>query len=59
IVAFMFACIVGTIVGVPARLMGAGREMPFGPSLAVGAILAVALGPWLAPWIMQRWMLWG
>lgn len=54
VVAFMFATIVGTLVGIPARLMGGGREMPFGPSLAVGAVLAVALGPWLAPLVLGR-----
>ena len=47
--AFMLATVVGTCIGLPARLLGGGREMPFGPSLAIGAVLAVALGPWLAP----------
>ena len=54
VVAFMFATIVGTLVGIPARLMGGGREMPFGPSLAAGAVLAVVLGPWLAPFVLGR-----
>lgn len=54
VVAFMLATIVGTLVGIPARLMGGGREMPFGPSLAVGAVLAIALGPWLAPLVLGR-----
>jgi leader peptidase (prepilin peptidase)/N-methyltransferase len=54
VVAFMFATIVGTLVGIPARLMGGGREMPFGPSLAAGAVLAVVLGPWLAPLVLGR-----
>lgn len=54
VVAFMLATIVGTLVGIPARLMGGGREMPFGPSLAAGAVLAVALGPWLAPLVLGR-----
>lgn len=49
IAAFMLATVVGTLIGIPARLLGGGREMPFGPSLAIGAVLAVALGPWLAP----------
>jgi leader peptidase (prepilin peptidase) / N-methyltransferase len=47
--AFGLATVVGTVTGIPARLLGGGREMPFGPSLAIGAILAVILGPWLAP----------
>ncbi len=54
LVAFMFATVVGTLIGIPARLMGGGREMPFGPSLAIGAVLAVALGPWLAPLALSR-----
>ncbi|HAT09185.1 MAG TPA: prepilin peptidase, partial [Planctomycetes bacterium] len=49
VAAFMLATVVGTLIGIPARLLGGGREMPFGPSLAIGAVLAVALGPWLAP----------
>lgn len=54
VVAFMLATVVGTLIGIPARLLGGGREMPFGPSLAIGAVLAVALGPWLAPILLGR-----
>ena len=50
--AFMLATIVGTLIGIPARLLGGGREMPFGPSLAIGAVLAIACGPWLAPLVL-------
>jgi len=52
--AFMHAIIVGTVIGIPARLMGGGREMPFGPSLAIGAVMAVAFGPWLVPRLMAH-----
>lgn len=49
IACFVFATVVGTIVGIPARFFGGGRQVPFGPSLAAGAVLAIAAGPWLAP----------
>lgn len=52
--AFMLATVAGTVIGIPARLLGGGREMPFGPSLAVGAVLAVALGPWLLSSLTAR-----
>lgn len=51
--AFALAVVAGTVVGIPARLLGGGREMPFGPSLAIGAVLAVACGPWLAPLMLR------
>lgn len=49
--AFMLAVLVGTVVGIPARLLGGGREMPFGPSLAIGAVIAISAAPWLVPWV--------
>ncbi len=52
IAAFMLATVVGALVGIPARLMGGGREIPFGPYLAAGAALAIAFGPWLAHHMM-------
>ncbi len=52
VAAFMFATVVGALVGIPMRLLGGGREIPFGPYLAAGAALAIALGPWLAPWML-------
>jgi len=56
LVAFALATVVGTCIGIPARFLGAGREMPFGPSLAIGAVLTVALGPWLAPLLFGRFL---
>lgn len=47
VVAFMLATVAGAVIGLPARLLGGGREVPFGPCLAAGAVLAVALGPLL------------
>jgi len=43
--AFGLAALVGTLVGIPWRLCGGGREIPFGPFLAAGAVLAVWFGP--------------
>jgi leader peptidase (prepilin peptidase) / N-methyltransferase len=54
IAAFAWATVVGTVIGIPARLLGGGREMPFGPSLAIGAVLAIAFGPWLAPRLVMH-----
>ena len=51
--AFLLAVLVGTLVGLPARLLGGGREMPFGPSLALGAVVAISAGPWLVRWLMR------
>jgi leader peptidase (prepilin peptidase)/N-methyltransferase len=42
---FFIAAAVGTVVGVPLRLMHARREIPFGPYLAVGALVMLAYGP--------------
>lgn len=42
-----FAAVAGTLVGLPARLLGGGREIPFGPWLALGALLTIVIGPWL------------
>jgi leader peptidase (prepilin peptidase)/N-methyltransferase len=55
--AFMLATVAGTLVGIPARLLGAGREMPFGPSLAIGAVLAIVLGPWLSHLVLANLLL--
>jgi leader peptidase (prepilin peptidase)/N-methyltransferase len=42
--AFFAAAIVGTCVGVPQRLLRSTREIPFGPYLAVGSLLALVWG---------------
>jgi prepilin signal peptidase PulO-like enzyme (type II secretory pathway) len=43
--AFFGAAIVGTVVGLPMRLLHKQREIPFGPWLAVGALIALLYGP--------------
>jgi leader peptidase (prepilin peptidase) / N-methyltransferase len=52
--AFFFAAIVGTIVGLPMRLLASRREIPFGPWLAVGALLALVWGPALHGWLFSQ-----
>ncbi len=43
--AFFAAAVIGSLVGIPMRLARRQREIPFGPYLALGAALAVVLGP--------------
>jgi prepilin signal peptidase PulO-like enzyme (type II secretory pathway) len=52
--AFFFAAIVGTIVGLPMRLFASKREIPFGPWLAAGAILALIWAPDLHQWLFSQ-----
>ena len=42
--AFFAAAIVGTIVGVPMLILRSTRVVPFGPYLALGALLALVVG---------------
>ena len=41
---FFLAALVGAAIGLPRRFMGGGREIPFGPFLALGAVLAALFG---------------
>ncbi len=52
--AFFGAAIVGTLVGLPMRLLHKQREIPFGPWLAVGAVLALLYGPELHRLLLGR-----
>jgi len=52
--AFFFAAMVGTVVGLPMRLLASRREIPFGPWLAVGAVLALIWGPTLHQWLFSQ-----
>jgi len=47
VMAFFVAAIIGTLVGVPMRLLKAQRELPFGPYLAAGALVVLVWGPHL------------
>jgi leader peptidase (prepilin peptidase) / N-methyltransferase len=42
--AFFVAAIVGTVVGLPMRLLRQQKEIPFGPWLAVGALVILIFG---------------
>ncbi len=44
---FGLAAVAGTLVGVPLLLLRRRFEVPFGPFLAVGAVLTLVLVPWL------------
>jgi len=44
---FFAAAVAGTLVGLPLRLMKNQVLIPFGPYLALGAVLVLFLGPWL------------
>jgi len=41
---FGLAALIGSLVGLPMRLLGKGREIPFGPFLAAGAVVTVLYG---------------
>jgi leader peptidase (prepilin peptidase)/N-methyltransferase len=41
---FFLASVIGALIGLPRRLLGKGREIPFGPFLALGAVLAAIFG---------------
>jgi prepilin signal peptidase PulO-like enzyme (type II secretory pathway) len=49
--AFFAAAIVGTCVGVPQRLLKSMREVPFGPYLAVGALIVLVAGGRFHHWL--------
>lgn len=52
--AFFFAAVVGTMVGLPMRLLAARREIPFGPWLAVGTVIALVWGPQVHQWLFSQ-----
>jgi leader peptidase (prepilin peptidase)/N-methyltransferase len=56
---FLLAACLGTLIGVPLRLLGQGREIPFGPYLAGGALIALFAGPQLHHWIFTSLLIGG
>lgn len=52
LVAIMLAFIIGAVAGVIGRLLGGGRMVPFGPSLAIGGVLALFIGHPLIQWYL-------
>jgi prepilin signal peptidase PulO-like enzyme (type II secretory pathway) len=51
IYAFFAAALIGTLVSLPLRLFGGGREIPFGPYLAAGSLLVLVGGPQFHHWL--------
>jgi prepilin signal peptidase PulO-like enzyme (type II secretory pathway) len=41
---FAVAAVLGAVVGIPRRLLGGSREIPFGPFLAIAAVIVLLLG---------------
>lgn len=52
LVAIMMAFIIGAVAGVIGRLLGGSRMVPFGPSLAIGGVLALFVGQPLLQWYL-------
>ncbi len=52
LVAIMMAFIIGAVAGVIGRLFGGSRMVPFGPSLAIGGVLALFVGQPLIQWYL-------
>ncbi|HWG85031.1 MAG TPA: A24 family peptidase, partial [Deinococcales bacterium] len=44
VVALAISVVLGAVVGLLARAAGGGRELPFGPFMAAGALVALFLG---------------
>ena len=49
---FFCAAIVGTVIGLPAHLFNKQLELPFGPYLAIGAVLTLIWGSEIAALVM-------
>lgn len=47
VVGLAVAVVLGAAIGILARMLGGGREIPFGPFLAAGAVVALFAGPGL------------
>ena len=52
IYAFFAAAICGALVGLPKHLLKRGREIPFGPQLALGVVVVFLWGPRIHAWVM-------
>lgn len=52
LVALLLAFVLGAVGGVTARALGGGRQVPFGPYLALGGMLALFYGPALLRWYL-------
>lgn len=52
LVGFLFAVVLGAVVGVAQRALGGSRFVPFGPFLVVGGFLALAFADALVGWYL-------
>jgi leader peptidase (prepilin peptidase)/N-methyltransferase len=50
LVALLLSFVLGAVGGVTATALGGGRQVPFGPYLALGGVLALLYGPALIRW---------
>src|SRR5690606_6343758 len=57
IFAFFGAAVAGSLIGLPLYLMGGKRTIPFGPYLALGTILALAIGPAVCRYLLAPLLL--
>ncbi len=53
---FFLAAVIGTVVGVPLRLMKNAREIPFIPYLVAGALVTLFVGPELHRLLFGQWL---
>lgn len=51
--AFFGAAVAGSILGLPMYLLRRRRQIPFGPYLALGAVLALVWGPQVHAWLFR------
>jgi leader peptidase (prepilin peptidase)/N-methyltransferase len=50
--ALVVASLTGALIGVVSMCLGQGRQIPFGPFLAVGMLVVMFAGPWL----LELWL---
>jgi leader peptidase (prepilin peptidase)/N-methyltransferase len=55
---FFIGCALGSLVGVPFRLITGRREIPFGPFLSLGVLLLVFFRPEILHFILHTWPEW-
>ncbi len=52
VVAMLFAFVFGAVGGLIAKALGGGRQVPFGPYLVLGGLVALFYGPTLLAWYL-------
>ncbi|TVR11580.1 MAG: prepilin peptidase [Planctomycetota bacterium] len=51
---FFIASVYGSLIGIPMRLFGGGREIPFGPYLVLGGVTAFLAGPTISATLLPQ-----